>query len=232
VPGFKQTYLRYLSEVESLSFAFIGLVAEALGLGPDGLEQFYDARGPMQHRSKIVKYPTRDEVSSDQGVGPHFDAGFLTFLLQASDHAGLQVQNVSGEWIDVPPRPYTFVINIGKGLESVTQGLARATSHRVRAPAAGTSPRYSIPFFQSIKQDLQLSKHGLQVPPELLELKGRRGEVGKSDSVNFSEYDNLPSGQVSLINRVKSHPDVAERHYPNLFKQFFPYGLPSHGTAY
>jgi len=36
-------------------------------------------------------------------------------LLQASDHAGLQVQNVSGEWIDVPPRPYTFVINIGKG---------------------------------------------------------------------------------------------------------------------
>ena len=99
---------------------------------------------------QIVKYPTRDEVSSDQGVGPHFDAGFLTFvslkpshhpfiniqnnfffyeiagqlvlygwrcdkLLQASDHAGLQVQNVSGEWIDVPPRPYTFVINIGKG---------------------------------------------------------------------------------------------------------------------
>jgi hypothetical protein len=152
-------------------------------------------------------------------------------LLQASDHAGLQVQNVSGEWIDVPPRPYTFVINIGKGpfytfflrpflspppyfcflfyavrmtssclcaylrgsgvgvcgrwmdgdrvrgvltvffvfenfaytgLESVTQGLARATSHRVLAPAAGTSPRYSIPFFQNIKQDLRLSEHVLQ----------------------------------------------------------------------
>ena len=53
VPGFKKTYLRYLSEVESLSFAFIGPVAEALGLGPDGLEQFYDVRGPMQHRSKV-----------------------------------------------------------------------------------------------------------------------------------------------------------------------------------
>jgi len=221
-----------------MSFEFIGFVAEALGLGPDGLEHFYDARGPMQHRSKIVKYPTRDEVSSDQGVGPHFDAGFLTFLLQASDHAGLQVQNVSGEWIDVPPRPYTFVINIGKGLESVTQGLARATSHRVLAPAAGTSPRYSIPFFQNIKRDLRLSEHVLQFPPEVLELKGRRGGLGKTDAVNFSEYDNLPaygnlpSGQVSLINRVKSHPDVAERHYPNLFKQFFPYGLPAHGTAY
>jgi len=44
-------------------------------------------------------------------------------LLQASDHAdGLQVQNVSGEWINVPPRPYTFVINIGKGTHGCRYG--------------------------------------------------------------------------------------------------------------
>lgn len=73
------------------------------------------------------------------------------------------------------------------------------------APAAGTSPRYSIPFFQNIKQDLRLSEHVLQcvffplqvlllflpffsffgacglVPPEVLKLKGRRGELGKTD---------------------------------------------------
>ena len=53
MPGFKETYLRYLSEVESMSFEFIGFVAEALGLGPDGLEHFYDVRGRMQHRSKV-----------------------------------------------------------------------------------------------------------------------------------------------------------------------------------
>jgi len=102
----------------------------------------------------------------------------------------------------------------------------------VLAPAAGTSPRYSIPFFQNIARDLRLSEHVLQFPPEVIELKERRGQLGKTDSINFSEYDNLSSGQVSLINRVKSHPDVAERHYPNLFQQFFPYDLPAHGTAY
>ena len=48
------------------------------------------------------------------------------------------------------------------GLEKVTQGLARATSHRVLAPAAGTSPRYSIPFFQNLAQDVRLSEHVLQ----------------------------------------------------------------------
>jgi hypothetical protein len=93
-----------------------------------------------------------------------------------------------------------------KGLESVTQGLARATSHRVLAPAAGTSPRYSIPFFQNIAQDLRLSELVLQrtfisdtfrgtgklfslaypfrlwaVPPEVLKLKGRRGGLGQTD---------------------------------------------------
>jgi len=232
VPGFKATYLRYLAAVESLSYEFTGLVAEALGLPSDGLARFYGARERTQHRSKIVKYPTRDEVASDQGVGPHFDSGFLTFLLQASDHPGLQVQNLAGEWIDVPPRPYSFVVNIGKGLEWVTEGLARATSHRVLVPAAGASPRYSIPFFQNIAQDVRLSEHVLQIPSEVLKLKGRRGELGQIDSVNFSEYNVLPSGQVSLINRVKSHPDVAERHYPDLFKQFFPNGRPAHGTAY
>lgn len=84
------------------------------------------------------------------------------------------------------------------GLEKVTQGLARATSHRVLAPAAGTSPRYSVPFFQNLAQDVRLSEHVLQctfslfrciqevlpfllcyhtVPPEVLKLKGRRGEL-------------------------------------------------------
>jgi hypothetical protein len=50
--------------------------------------------------------------------------------------------------------------------------------------------------------------------------------------VNFSEFDQEPSGKVNLIGRIKSHPDVAERHYPQLFKQFFPRGLAPQGSAY
>ena len=143
-------------------------------------------------------------MASNQGVGPHFDSGFLTFvrsklyllpghdgsrltlksrtqLLQVSSHNGLQVQNLSGDWIDVPPISGTFVVNIGKGkrdcfilvrvlfpsvlwqistagLEMVTHGLARATSHRVLSPPPGSTPRYSIPFFQNIGQNLRLGE--------------------------------------------------------------------------
>lgn len=65
------------------------------------------------------------------------------------------------------------------------------------------------------------------VPPEVLGLKGQRGELGQTDckcahtavatktwlnarsaAVNFSEYDSLPCGQVSLINRVKYAPHI------------------------
>ena len=162
LPGFKATMNQYLNQVQALSYKFAQLISRAFGLEPSALSRFYDTAERMQHRSKIVKYPPRDTVSSSQGVGPHFDAGFLTFLLQASPHPGLQVQNLRGDWIDAPPVPDTFVINIGKGLEAVTQGMAKATSHRVLSPPAGSTPRYSIPFFQNISQTVKLAENILQ----------------------------------------------------------------------
>ncbi|KAF9526908.1 hypothetical protein CPB83DRAFT_857184 [Crepidotus variabilis] len=230
IPGFRDVFELYLEQVDTLSQGFTRLMAEAFGLGPDGLSQFYDTPDLMQHRAKIVKYPVVNGPS-DQGVGPHYDAGFLTFLLQASDHQGLQVQNFAGEWIDVPPIPGTFVVNLGKALEFITQGLARATSHRVLSPK-GSTPRYSIPFFQNIGLDKKLTEHVLHFPPEVLAVRDARGKVAATDAVNFSEFDNEPSGKVNLIGRVKSHPDVAERHYPELFRQIFPSGRPAFGSAY
>jgi isopenicillin N synthase-like dioxygenase len=53
LPGFKTTFLRYLTAVENLSNEFTELVAEAFGLPPDGLAQFYGARDRIQHRSKV-----------------------------------------------------------------------------------------------------------------------------------------------------------------------------------
>ena len=58
---------------------FSSLIAEAFGLSPSGLSPFYDTPELMQHRAKIVKYPVVTN-GSDQGVGPHYDAGFLTFV--------------------------------------------------------------------------------------------------------------------------------------------------------
>ncbi|THH31412.1 hypothetical protein EUX98_g2783 [Antrodiella citrinella] len=202
VPEFKETYLRYLAQIEVLSFEFIRLIEEALELPSRALDKFQGESGPLQHRAKVIKYPAPPDSSSNQGVGPHFDGGFLTFLLQASAHRGLQVQNLAGEWIDAPPIPGTFVVNIGKALETVTQGLAKATSHRVLSPEPGSSPRYSIPFFQNISQDIRIGESVLSFSPEILKLKEARGEPAATDSVNYAEYGQLPSGEVALRGRV------------------------------
>ncbi|KAG8747817.1 hypothetical protein FRC10_011262 [Ceratobasidium sp. 414] len=251
LPGFYARYSEYLSQVESLSFEFISLLAEALGLPPNSFDRFFDApKESMVHRSKasletrtleeqVVKYPVMPQGSSDQGVGPHFDGGFLTFLLQASPHPGLQAQNARGDWVSAPPRPRTLVVNTGKALETATRGLARATSHRVLAPketeteangaskvngtsgsAKGfswvtdgvsdhpTGARYSIPFFQSISQDIRVAENVLDFPQDVMDLlKDRDGNI-TSES-------------------VRSHPDVGERHYPGIFKEIFPNGVPA-----
>ena len=48
-----------------------------------------------------------------------------SYLLQASEHRGLQVQNNMGQWIDCPPIRGTLVVAIGQGLEALTQGVCQ-----------------------------------------------------------------------------------------------------------
>lgn len=81
IPGFQKTLETYLDQVQHLADEFVTLLAEAIGLGPDGLAKFYDTAEKMQHRSKVVKYPAAAGPSaSTQGVGPHYDAGFVTIV--------------------------------------------------------------------------------------------------------------------------------------------------------
>lgn len=107
---------------------FISLVAEAIGLPPDAFASYFDQN--QQHKLKIVKYPDLDELGIDgaveaQGVGPHKDSMLTSYLLQASHHRGLQVQNHQGEWIDCPPIDGTLVVALGQGLQAITQGVCQ-----------------------------------------------------------------------------------------------------------
>ncbi|KAF8625326.1 hypothetical protein AX15_005456 [Amanita polypyramis BW_CC] len=219
LPGYRDAMNSYFDQVTQLAHDLKSLIAEALGLPPDEFDRLYDKPSLTQHNAKVSKYPAVG--GQIQGVGPHYDAGFVTVLLQASPHKGLQVQNLAGEWIDAPPLPGSLVINFGKALEFVTQGVVRATSHRVLSRNT-ESPRYSIAFFHNISLDAQLAEHVFDFPPHVLRMRDQRGVVGPTDSVNFSELDHEPYGKVYLIARVKSHPNVSQRHYPDLFKLYFP----------
>ncbi|GES61292.1 pectate lyase [Aspergillus terreus] len=223
IPGFRQTLETYLGAVAPLADEFQILIAEALDLPRTALQQFFDV--PSRHKMKLIKYPPppASSAAQTQGVGPHKDSEFLTFLLQATPHPGLEVQNKAGEWIPAPPMDGSLVVNIGRALEALTGGVCTATTHRVSlAPhnfidAQGTSlgPRFSIPVFQGISLDLSAANVSLDIPPHIRDLV--RDEKVRSDAeATFNRMFRGRIGEGTLIHRVTSHQDVGRRWYPEL----------------
>lgn len=158
LPDFRPVFEDYISRMSEISIFFTSLIAQSLDLPADAFDNFFDK--DQQHKLKVVKYPDNG-VGAGQGVGPHKDSMLTSYLLQASDHKGLQAQNTQGEWIDCPPIKGTLVVAIGQGLEALTGGVCASTTHRVLSPEAGKGARYSIPFFQGVSYDAKVR----QKPP-------------------------------------------------------------------
>ncbi|KAG5772204.1 hypothetical protein H9Q73_012588 [Fusarium xylarioides] len=175
LPELKGVVTRYIEELTLLGERFLRLVARALDL-PDDIFFSYLSD---QHRLKLVHYPA--STTSSQGVGPHKDSsGWWTFLLQASPQVnGLQVLNKSGSWIDVPAIPDTFVVNIGQAFEVVTNGVCKATTHRV---LSSPEERFSVPFFQGVRRDLTRSE-AMTSLKEHFERWGEGEEAARSGNV-------------------------------------------------
>ncbi|KAJ3335846.1 hypothetical protein HDU93_004248, partial [Gonapodya sp. JEL0774] len=211
-PGFKEDARKYVRTLAPLSREFIKLVAESIGLPRGAFDKFLEDESIPQGRIKMVHYPPTSAPNA-QGVGPHKD-GWLTFLLQVNDVPGLQVQNHSGKWIDVPPREGTFVVNLGKGLQYLTRGVLLATTHRVLPPPPGMD-RYSCPFFQDVA--LEVPWEPLEVPEDVRLEVVDRGEV--VSDVQPLEPSGASDGWQYLANRIKSHPATGVKHYPEFARE-------------
>ena len=204
-----------------LATRFTSLIAEALDLPPTAFDRFFDK--DQQHKLKIVKYPDVSQLGLDntnapgQGVGPHKDSMLSSYLLQASPHRGLQAQNLAGEWIDCPPIPGTLVVAIGQGLEALTHGVCASTTHRVLSPAAGEGPRFSIPFFQGVSYDATFES--VEVPLWVREKKASLGKRRDGVEFTFEKGRWAHLGEATLWNRCKSHGDVAEGWYPEIWAE-------------
>ena len=177
--------------------------AESLGAPADAFDPAFG-----EHPStliKVVRYPGRDEPTPQQGVGAHKDAGVLTLLWVEPGKGGLQVEK-DGEWIDAPPLPGAFVVNIGELLEYASDGYLKATVHRVVSPRAGEE-RISIPFFYNTALDKAIPL--LELPPALA--AQARG-VTRDPSNPISGV----LGENALKSRLRAHPDVAAIHHADL----------------
>ena len=145
VPGLREAVLTYIGALTRVGHALMEGIARSLDLEATYFADRYTAEPLILFR--IFNYPSRPAPAGQDvqwGVGEHSDYGLLTMLWQ-DDVGGLQVKTREG-WVEAPPRPGTFVCNIGDMLDRMTGGLYRSTPHRVALNATGRD-RLSMPFF-------------------------------------------------------------------------------------
>ena len=142
--AFQDVMNEYRSECIRVGSRLVQVLALAIGLDD---EHFFDkAFADPLTTLRLLRY-AKESSDPDKGVfacGAHSDYGMLTLLL-TDEHQGLQIFTKDGTWIDVPPRPTAFVVNLGDMLERWTNGMFRSTVHRVLTH--GTAERYSLPCF-------------------------------------------------------------------------------------
>jgi len=105
---------------------------------------------------KFLHYPPQTGPVDGRviGIGAHTDWECFTILWQEPDIQALQVLNTERQWIDAPPIPGTFVINLGDQFARWTNDVFKSTVHR--AVNRSGVQRYSIPLFFGVDYEVKL----------------------------------------------------------------------------
>ncbi|MFC7387122.1 isopenicillin N synthase family dioxygenase [Sphaerisporangium rhizosphaerae] len=147
IPGFRESYLAYHTEVERLALDIMRLFALALALPEDWFDDKF-----ARHMTPLMVNYYPAQTATPPGTfrnEPHTDFGAVTVLYQDEAPGGLQVRDPSGGWLDVPPIEGSFVVNLGELMTRWTNDRWASTVHRVVNPPRDQShrDRISIAFF-------------------------------------------------------------------------------------
>jgi isopenicillin N synthase-like dioxygenase len=171
-PELRPAMYRYYNDVLAFSKKLMRIFALALDLPEtyfDNVTQF-----PMTG-VRILHYPPQEvKGAEDIGLGAHTDYDFFTLVCQG-EVAALEVLNANGIWVPAPPKPRTFVVNIGDFLQRITNYQFKSTVHRVVNKSG--QERYSMPFFFSPDRQATLAV-----------LPTCRKEGEKYEELNAGEY--------------------------------------------
>ncbi len=213
LPEFRVVLQDWERALEAVARRLLGAWLEALGQPADLLDGAFT---PANQLIKVVRYPGRPDEdatpaagSSDQGVGAHKDSGVLTLLFVEPGRPGLEVRH-DDRWVPVPPLPDALIVNIGEMLETATGGYLQATDHRV-VSNSGTADRISVPYFFNPRFDSTFPIWDL--PPDL-------AAVAQGVSTDPANPIHAQYGENAIKSRVRSHPDVAQRHHPHLIGKY------------
>lgn len=118
-------------------------------------------QGSQKTLLRVLRYPplTGQEPAGSLRAAAHGDINLLT-ILPAANEPGLQVQDMNGNWIDVPCDFGMLIINIGDMLCEASRGYYPSTQHRVVNPTGegASKSRVSLPLFLHPRDEVVLSE--------------------------------------------------------------------------
>ena len=144
LPDFRAVMQNYYQAAYDLGATIVRGLALSLGVPVSHFDGYLkEATATL----RLLHYPPQpaNPAPGEKGCGEHTDFGGVTLLLQ-DEAGGLQVWDKNlGSWIDAPPVPGAFVVNIGDLFARWTNDRYVSTLHRV-INVSGRE-RYSVPFF-------------------------------------------------------------------------------------
>lgn len=154
LPDMQTEVTQYIDAVARLTRDLLKVAALGIDLPEETFLRFFQS--PLS-LLRLIHYPPQDStdlVDGRFGIRPHTDNCALTLLLQ-DDVGGLQILGKDREWIDVTPIPGSYVINLGETMKLWTNGLFKATPHRVINRSG--RQRYSIAFFMNADDNARIT---------------------------------------------------------------------------
>ncbi len=141
--GFRSPLIAYHEAAQRVGHKIFRAFALALELEED----FFLSKitKPMAHM-RVLHYPDQEAAQGEKqiGIGAHSDYECFTILC-TDEKPALQVLNQVGDWIQAPPIPGAFIVNVGDLMARWTNDYFQSTVHRAINQTG--KQRYSIPFF-------------------------------------------------------------------------------------
>ena len=152
LPGFREGVYGYYDAVLDLGVTLFRAFAIALDLPDDFFAPLITK--PMG-QMRAIHYPEQENLddTGQWGIGAHTDYECFTILSQ-DGAGGLQVRNADGDWIEAPPVPGAFTINIGDIMARWTNDIYSSTPHRVLNRSG--HERYSFALFYGANYDTEV----------------------------------------------------------------------------
>ena len=141
LPGWRETISGYYDAIFNLGLRMLDALALELGVPTEELTRHITC---PTSQLRLLRYIENDmpQTKDMTGISAHSDFECFTILLQGAP--GLQVMNAEDVWIEAPPIPGTFIVNIGDIFETWSGGQFKSTQHRVINTGR---ERYSMPLF-------------------------------------------------------------------------------------